>query len=258
MMDDLQLGPISIRQHDLVGGDRNHAAAEVESLFFRFHGVKVGAEPDVARSLKSGTLTHVRQAHLILITGLPGTGKSTLARTLALHFGVPLICKDTIKEPLFDVIGAADRVESRRLSDASFAVMFALARECLRAGVDLILEGNFRPGQHETELLNAIPLVVESLHVTQVLCCASEPLRIARLAARAADPSRHAGHRDADLAVDQSPPPVDFLALSGERFVFDSDAESAQLQSLLEAIEQQRRVRLHGPRGVAPTSSVPP
>lgn len=241
MMNDLQLGPISIRQHDLVGGDRNNAAAELESLFFGFHGVRVGAEPDVARGVKSGTLTQVRQAHLILITGLPGTGKSTLARALALHFGVPLICKDTIKEPLLDRIGAADRAESRRLSDTSFAVMFALARECLHAGVDLILEGNFRPGQHETELLAAIPPVVESVRVTQVLCCASEPVRIARLAVRAADPSRHAGHRDADLAVDQSPPPVDFLALSGKRFVFNSDAESAQIQSLLELIGRQRQ-----------------
>jgi predicted kinase len=187
----------------------------------------------------------VRQAHLILITGLPGTGKSTLARTLALHFGVPLICKDTIKEPLLDVIGMSDRVESRRLSDASFAVMFSLARDCLHAGVDLILEGNFRPGQHETELLTTIPHVVDSVRVTQVLCRASEPVRIARLTARASDPSRHAGHRDADLAVDQSPPQLDFLALPGERFVFDSDAESAQMRSLLEVIEQQCRVRLH-------------
>jgi predicted kinase len=202
----------------------------------------------VARGPKSGTLTQVRQAHLTLITGLPGTGKSTLARSLAAHFGVPLICKDTIKEPLLDVIGVADRVESRRLSDASFAVMFALARDCVHAGVDLILEGNFRPGQHEKDLLAAIsPPAVESVLVTQVLCRASEPVRIARLTARAADPSRHPGHRDADLAVAQSPQPVDFLALPGERLVFDSDAESAQMQSLLAIIEQQYRARLHGP-----------
>ena len=199
----------------------------------------------MARDLKSGTLTHVRQAHLILITGLPGTGKSTLARALALHFGVPLICKDTIKEPLLDVIGAADRAESRRLSDASFAVVFALARDCLRAGVDLILEGNFRPGQHETDLLTAIPPVVESVHVTQVLCRASEPIRIARLTARAADPSRHEGHRDADLAAEQAPPSLDFLTLPGERLVFDSDVASTQMQSLLEFIEQQRSVSFY-------------
>ena len=226
----------------------------------------------------------MRQAHLTLITGLPGTGKSTLARALAQHYSASLICKDTIKEPLLDVIGATDRAGSRRLSDASFAVMFALARDGLRAGTDLILEGNFRPGEHETALLAAISPVdlaavldvatyssaageaggvasartvgespvamdafvdvptgaVGNVLVTQVLCRATEPTRIARLRARATDPSRHAGHRDADLAVDISPSPVDFLALPGERFVFDSDGGPNQLQMLLDSMEWRR------------------
>jgi predicted kinase len=161
----------------------------------------------------------VRPAHLILITGMPGTGKSTLAGSLARHLGVPLICKDTIKEPLLDVIGAIDRAESRRLSDASFAVMFALARDCLRAGTDLILEGNFRAGEHESALsalvddANATDRhdhiasdTANGVRVTQILCRAPEHVRIARLKARSTDPSRHPGHRDADLAVDGTLP----------------------------------------------------
>jgi glucokinase len=223
----------------------------------------------VARSPKTGKLVEVRQAHLILITGLPGTGKSTLARSLARHLRVPLICKDTIKEPLLDLLGATDRSASRRLSDASFAVMFALARDCLRAGTDVILEGNFRSGEHETALSASIRDAPHAVRVTQILCCAPEPVRIARLKARAHDPSRHAGHRDADLAAKpaadraanltanptpdptvgfasvpatgSSPSASDFLALPSERFVFDSDGDSTQLQALLESLEQRNR-----------------
>jgi len=128
---------------------------------------------------------------VIVVTGLPGAGKSTLAHELARRYRLPLLAKDFIKEALLDVLGAADATASRKLSDASFAAMFRIAVEWARASHSFILEGNFRPGEHEAALRDALA----PAQVTEILCRVPEEQRLARLAAREDDPTRHTGHR---------------------------------------------------------------
>ncbi len=86
---------------------------------------------------------------LLLLTGAPATGKTRLAAALATRRGACLCSKDEIKELLFDALGTGGADYSRRLSDASFALLFALLPRLLRPGRLLLLEGNFRPGRHE-------------------------------------------------------------------------------------------------------------
>jgi predicted kinase len=158
-------------------------------------------------------------AKVILVTGLTGTGKSTLARELAARHRLPLIAKDHIKEPLLDVLGAADAAQSRRLSDASFAVLFGIAQELVVAGASFVLEGNFRPGEHEAPLAEALG----TAELAQVLCRVPEDERVARLNARAGDPLRHAGHRFGERALlaAAAAPGDAFLELPSQRFVHD-------------------------------------
>jgi predicted kinase len=159
-------------------------------------------------------------ARLLLLTGAPATGKTQLAEVLVQRYGAALCSKDAIKELLFNALGTGGADYSRRLSDASFALLFAFLPRLLRPGRLLLVEGNFRRGEHEAPLAGALP--PDGAAFAQVWCRASLATRAARLGARAADPRRHPGHRDrqADPAAAAA---EGFLELPGPRWQFDSD-----------------------------------
>jgi predicted kinase len=159
-------------------------------------------------------------AHLLLLTGAPATGKTQLAAALAPRYRACRCSKDEIKELLFDALGTGDADYSRRLSDASFALLFAFLPRLLLPGRLLMLEGNFRPGEHEAPFMPLLSL--DRTRFGQVWCRAGEPTRATRLAARAADPGRHRGHRDGQADPSMAAA-VGYLELPGSRWVFDSD-----------------------------------
>ena len=162
--------------------------------------------------------------HLLLITGAPGSGKTRLAgalkNTLKQRLEVACCAKDEFKETLFEVLGVGDAVWSRRLSDASFALMFRMAPLLLLPGRLVLLEGNFRRGEHEPAVRGVLQQCQARL--AQVLCAASQETRRLRLQRRAGDPGRHAGHRDQTIDVGNASG-GSFLELPGPRLRFDSD-----------------------------------
>jgi predicted kinase len=176
---------------------------------------------------------------LLVITGLPATGKTTLARALATRYSAALIAKDCIKEPLLDTIGAPDSAASRRLSDASFAVMFRLAYLQLSCGVSVVLEGNFRPLEHVAPLgrLAAAPPSATGVRCAQVLCRVEEGVRRRRLGDRASQPGRHAGHRDAEQLHSPTADAGAFVDIPGERFVWEA-SEGTDPSVLLHALDR--------------------
>jgi predicted kinase len=161
---------------------------------------------------------------LLVITGPPASGKTTLARLLAPRYTLACLEKDTIKEPLLDVLGATDAAAAHRLSDASFAVLFALARAQLEAGCGMLIEGNFRAAEHAPVLRALVARTLQADPVerasAQILCRTDESLRRQRLAARAHDPARHPGHRDLEQSAAPTHGADEFLDLPGQRFTF--------------------------------------
>jgi len=126
---------------------------------------------------------------LVIVCGPPASGKSTLADHLAAALRVPVLAKDLVKEALMDHLGGSEDVGA-----AAFAVQFAVAREMLRFGTGVVLEGAFFRRQSEIAELadHGNTLVVE-------VSCRPDVLEM-RYVER--HPSRHPGHRGPEALPD--------------------------------------------------------
>ena len=71
---------------------------------------------------------------LVVVTGPPAAGKTTIARGVASRLRLPLVRKDAIKEALFDGLGTGDLAWSQRLGAGTYEVIWALLEESLAAG----------------------------------------------------------------------------------------------------------------------------
>jgi predicted kinase len=130
---------------------------------------------------------------LILVTGAPGSGKSTIAVPLAERLRVPLIAKDELKEALWEQLGPGDRDRFLAYGRATYPLMLLVARLILRSGGSAMLEANFRPDFAAADLE---ALREETpFRFVQILCRADPDTCLARYRERAETDARHPMHR---------------------------------------------------------------
>jgi len=126
---------------------------------------------------------------IVIVSGPPAAGKSTIAGPLAAELGFALIAKDRIKETLHDALGLGADLDlgwSRRLGAAAMELLWALAADAPA----VVLEANFWPGDERHEArVRALGVIPVEVHCQ---CPVDECMR--RYAERTA--SRHPVHID--------------------------------------------------------------
>ena len=131
---------------------------------------------------------------LILISGFSCTGKTTLAKTIAQRYSLPLIGRDDIKESLYNSLGYKDREWSKKLGIASYNILYLFIEQLLANQQSLITESNLKSAIDTAKLLNLKSKY--QFNLLQIHCYTSVEIALQRFKNRAISGERHPGHAD--------------------------------------------------------------
>lgn len=151
---------------------------------------------------------------LILITGLPASGKSSFSGYAAQRLKLPLLEKDHYKEILFDDIGFKSREEKVKLGVAAMNIMYDQARQLLKMGHSVILDNNF-----ENSSLPGVKKLVSDTGCKLITVRFEDDIEAIyrRFLRRDRDPRRHPGHVS-NSCYPGPAEPEEYVPLSLEEF----------------------------------------
>lgn len=161
---------------------------------------------------------------LVVVSGLPASGKSTVGAYLSTGLSLPLLDKDAVLEALFDSLGCEDRDQRERLSRASDEVLLRLARESTAAVVVNWWNQDSAPGR----LAEAADSLVE------VFCDCPLDVAADRFEVR----ERHPGHLDRTMTTAEREP--------GRRLLRDTYRGPLGLGGPLVTVDTSRPVDAEG------------
>ena len=159
---------------------------------------------------------------IVLMAGLPGTGKSTIARRVATSLPAALLDKDVVRDVLF----SPDFVEyTARQDDFCMTVVLETAGYLLQHDVvrNVILDGRTFSKRYQVEQVEAAATALrEPLAIVECVC--SEATARRRLTEDAATRSHLAGNRDVSLYESIR---ARFEPIAAPKLVLDTDEDIA-------------------------------
>ncbi len=187
----------------ILGGGLGREAAEAVSLlppepsWYRTEIVpaQLGDDAGIVGAGLAALDSLPRHRRLVMVNGVPASGKSAVAARLSAATGWPVYGLDTVKDPFLAEIGAVERPFNRVLGRASYRAIFALIGAA-PPGTTAIVDAWF--GFQPRALLEALLAEAGIDAVLEIWCHAPPDLVAARYGARAGE--RLPGHPGPEYA----------------------------------------------------------
>lgn len=198
-----------------------------------------------------------KKMYCILVTGIPASGKSTIAEFLSHALRLPMISKDRIKEDLYDLIGFQSREEKVQLGIASMNIMYHVAEQLMKGSQPFLLENNFEKISEK-----GLFTLLEKYDYQAITVTLTGDYRTIyqRFLERNESPKRHRGHVVNDCYPEKErkkePEPIpykrfvegitmrgmDSFTANGPRIVLDTtDFDTVDMEELVRNIDICRR-----------------
>ena len=125
---------------------------------------------------------------LIILTGAPASGKSSIAEAVGAKLGIDVISKDGYKIGLFEKYGFTNHAEKKKLSIEGERIMHDTIKKYVNQNRELIVDNNFKNFSAVREILKQADVDVE---VKCVYCFANYDILAKRYNERISSGNRH-------------------------------------------------------------------